>query len=331
MVRPQYDITDLESFKKFLDTSVGYLEKASLKDLGDFSDNGKIRNAGSGNYTVYWQWYNELGYENYQGEPYCAGAVSTMMSSAFGLEKAKKLLEGDLFIYCPDLYTRFHPKGRTYSTPKEGDVALFWSDSLGRWGHTGIVYSVDSNGSGYTTWEANTTAGNDCVVRNGGATCRKHYTLGQRKVVFCRPDYEGNGISTSVNTNLEEFGILTSNVTKLTCTASTTLNVRKIPGGSIVGCIKHGEKVNATKKCFLNGDAWFYIPSKEGWCSAKYFEGWIRECSCGRWWYILDGYKYYVNSIHIIDGEPYYFDDTGYMFEGTITFKTNENGVLIKA
>ena len=74
MVRPQYSYKTLDEFIAFLNTAVGYLEKANKSNLGDFTPNGKIVNAGSANYTVYWQWYSELGYGNLQGEAYCAGA-----------------------------------------------------------------------------------------------------------------------------------------------------------------------------------------------------------------------------------------------------------------
>lgn len=331
MIRPQHNYTSLEEFRTFLETSLNYLEKANGSDLGDFTVAGKSRNAGYNNYTVYWQWYKELGYGNLQTQPYCAGAVSTMMVSAFGLSKTKKLLCGDLYVYCPDGYNKFKNQGRIYSTPKKFDIVFFWSSSLNRWGHTGIVIDVDSNGKGYTTWEANTSSGNDVVVRNGGATTRKHYNLNSStKVAFGRPDYEGNGISLIKPTNeLTMYNISTSS-TMLTCTVDTNLNVRNYPvTGNIVNSIYHGEKVTATKKTFVNGDPWLWIPEKDGWVSGKYFTGWLCEKTANnRWWFVLDGYSWYSNKEVNILGSTYYFDDTGYMFEGTITKKTDSNGAL---
>ena len=329
MVRPQYSYKTLDEFIAFLNTAVGYLEKANKSNLGDFTPNGKIVNAGSANYTVYWQWYSELGYGNLQGEAYCAGAVSTMTVSAFGLEKAKKLLCGDLFVYCPTGYNQFKAKKRIYSTPKRGDVVFFWSDSLGRWSHTGYVIGVDSNGNGYTTWEANTSSGNDVVVRNGGATCNKHYTLGQRKVAFGRPDYEGNGISISGKPSLQYVEIGTD-VNKLVCTTEV-LNIRDYPGtGNIISSSKKGEKVTPSKKCFIDGKAWFYIDEKKGWASGSYFTGWVYEKSNNRWWYLLDGYKYYVDKIVNIGGKRYFFDSSGYMFVGTFLIQTDASGAIIE-
>lgn len=328
MVQPLYNYTNINDFVTFLNQPLNYLEKATVSDLGDWTDAGKIRNAGYNNYTVYWDWYNSYGLGNYQGSAYCAAAVSMFFVSGFGYEKAKKLL-GDFFIYCPTGYNQFKNKGRIYKNPRVGDVVFFWSDSLGRWGHTGIVVGVDADGSGYTTVEANTSSGNDVVVRNGGATCRKHYTLGARRAEFGRPDYEGNGISLSEQPKVT-YSIGTGSLHPLTVTASA-LNVRSSIGtnSTVVGSLSYGETVVPDKKAFLNGDPWFHVPAKNGWISAKYLTGWVQEHDYqDKWWYLLPGYKWYTNTIEEIDGYHYFFDASGYMFKGTITLSTNDDGVL---
>ena len=339
MTRPQYNYTSLKEFFAFLQTAVGYLEKADGSDLGDFTSAGKTRNAGYNNYTVYWQWYKELGYGSMQKEPYCACAVSTMMVNAFGLAKTKKLLCGDLYTYCPTGYKQFKNASRAYSTPKAGDVVFFYSSSLGRYSHTGIVIAVDSDGKGYTTWEANTSSGNDVVVRNGGATCKKHYSnVGSRNEKFGRPDYEGNGISISGTgsastedpmKNVTIYNIGTGSI-GLKCTVSSVLNVRSTPvTGSPIGSIKPNEIVIPSKKCFIDGAPWFYIESKGGWASAKYFTGWIQEKDDNnQWWYLLPNYTYHTDSLESIDGAIYYFGSNGYMFNGTVTFESDSTGAL---
>lgn len=329
MIRPQYNYTSLSQFFNFLKTSDGYLEKANGTNLGDFTPSGKVVNAGSANYTVYWKWYKELGYGNMQGSAYCACGVSTMLVSAFGLTKAKKLLCGDLFVYCPTGYNQFKNSKRIYTNPKPGDVVFFYSDSMGRYSHTGWVVGVDSNGKGYTTWEANTSSGNDIVIRNGGATCYKHYTLGQRKVAFGRPDWEGNGISYETSKEIESVEIGTDS-NKISCTTEV-LNVRDYPSnGNVIDSIKKGEKITPTKKTFVDGKAWYYIEEKKGWASASYFTGWILEKSNNRWWYLLEGYKYYVDKIVNIGGKRYFFDSNGYMFIGTFLIQTDSSGAIIE-
>lgn len=329
---PNYNFKTLDDFLKSLEIPFGYLEKASSANLGDFTESGKIVNAGYNNYTIYWDWYKSIGYGNYQAQPYCAAFVSTWMVAGFGLETAKKLLCGDLFIYCPTGYNNFKNKGRIYSNPKPGDVVFFWSTSLNRWGHTGYVIGVDSDGKGYTTAEANTSSGNNTVVRNGGATCRKHYTLGASKVAFGRPKYEDYGISTVTkeNISMKTYAIGTSKK-GITCLAET-LNVRTEPStGAVAFQIKKGDIVVPEKKTFVNGAPWFYVRfgKKYGWCSAKYFQGWIQEKDDnGKWWYLKKDYTYPKNVIEDIDGDDYFFGADGYMFVGTISFTTDANGVL---
>ena len=75
LTRPQYSYNNLQDFETFLNSTLGYLEKASMANLGDFSPSGKTVNAGFGNYTIYWEWFKQLGYGNWQGSPYCAGYV----------------------------------------------------------------------------------------------------------------------------------------------------------------------------------------------------------------------------------------------------------------
>ena len=64
MVIPYKNYNNLPDFIDYIDTFVGYLEKATVNDLGDFTDAGKIRNAGYNNYTIYWDWYKQIGYGN---------------------------------------------------------------------------------------------------------------------------------------------------------------------------------------------------------------------------------------------------------------------------
>ncbi len=332
-----YNVLNLSSVDehiKNLETYLGYLEKATAGNLGDFTAAGKVVNAGYNNYTIYWDWYKTLGYGNMQQQPYCAGFVSTTLAIAFGLETAKKLLCGDLFIYCPTGWNQFNAKKRIYNKPQFGDVVFFWSASLGRWGHTGFVVGVDANGKGYTTIEANTSSGNDVVVRNGGATCRKHYVLGSGKVAFGRPDYAACGITLHpktedivlttypIGTGANGLQILADSIYVRTDPGATTQN-------SIVTTLTNKDVLFPTKKAFVNGAPWFYDKKAGGWISAKYMTGWIQEFSDhDKWWWVEKDYKYPVDQIRAIDGNSYFFDSAGYMFTGRITFETDANGVL---
>ena len=101
-------------------------------------------------------------------------------------------------------------------------------------------------------------------------------------------------------------------------------------GTVVIDSIKKGEKVTPSKKTFVDGKAWYYIEEKKGWASASYFTGWILEKSNNRWWYLLEGYKYYVDKIVNIGGKRYFFDSSGYMFVGTFLIQTDNTGAIIE-
>ena len=323
-------IKSLEEFGKLLESTIGYLEKASARDLGDFTPTGKVTNAGSNNYTIYWDWYKQITKKNLQKEPYCAGYVSVMLASAFGVETAKKLLCGDLFVYCPTGHDRFEASGKIHSTPEPYDIVFFYSDKLKRWSHVGFVSTVARDGKMFTTIEANTNAGNNYVIRNGGATARKSYRMDSGiRFAFARPDYAGYGISVTKKEadNRIDYNVGTGK-TGLRVMVNS-LNVRHSPGkdGYVLSKLGKYQCVFPTKKTFIDGNPWFYFPELKGWCSGLYFEGWVQEKDAGnRWWYMLEGYKYPVNQILGIDGQMYYFDANGYMLVGTIELSTDDDG-----
>ena len=153
---------------------VGYLEKKSNAKLDD-----KVANAGSKNYTKYWRDVKP----DFQGESWCACFVSWCFMVTFGQEAATKLLKHFPFVYCPTLAAK-----TTAKTPKRGSVMLFWRPAKNRYGHTGIVYDVDST---YVyTIEGNTSTGSE-VIENGGGVHKKKYRLSSldAKTKYFMPDY----------------------------------------------------------------------------------------------------------------------------------------------
>lgn len=329
------DIQNLKTkteFESFLEQCIGYLEKANGKDLGDLTPEGKIRNAGSANYTLYWQWYKEQFGLNYQAQAYCAGWVSIMLTLAFGKEQAQKLLCGSPFVYCPDGYNQFKRYGRIHTTPEIFDVAFFWSNNLNRWGHVGWVIKVlkDDKGhiTGYVTIEANTTSTQNTVVRNGGTTARKSYSLDDRKVAFGRPDWAGCGILDGSKPSLEVYAVATGEVG---LRVLADINVRINPGttSNILGTIKAGSIVRPSQKAFdQRGVRWFYIDELQGWISGNFVQGWIYEYGNERWWYALPNGNWYSHTVKEVDGCIYAFDDAGYMITDPITLYPNKIGAL---
>lgn len=161
-------------------TWTGYLEKASSRDLDNFT-----ANAGSNNYTCFARDYYKHTGGNYQGQAWCAMFVSEVFVQQFGLESAKKMLGGALYHYCPTGVNQFKTAGRWYKSPEPGDVIFFTNGS--RAYHTGIVTEVTS--SRVKTIEGN-TSGASGVIANGGGVCQKSYSLVDSKIMgYGRPHW----------------------------------------------------------------------------------------------------------------------------------------------
>lgn len=166
---------------------IGYLEKKSNSQLDD-----KTANAGSNNYTKYWQDIKP----DYQGQPWCAVFVSWCFMKAFGLDKAKKLLKHWPYVYCPTMSELF-----TLNTyPKIGDIVIFYHN--GTFTHTGLVTAVI--GDKFYTIEGN-TSGASGIIANGGGVCQKSYYNSKLPgTKFCTPDY--SLVTSSTETTNTEGG-----------------------------------------------------------------------------------------------------------------------------
>lgn len=165
-------MTAIDKVINIAKNEVGYMEKASNKDLYD-----KTANAGSNNYTKYW---DEL-YPSLQAQPWCAIFVTWIFVKAFGEDTAKKLLKVYPFTYCPSMAKCFELN----ANPKKGDIVLFYRK--GEFAHTGIVTKVE--GDKFYTIEGNTSAGST-IIPNGGEVCNKsYYNSNLPGTKFVTPDY----------------------------------------------------------------------------------------------------------------------------------------------
>lgn len=154
------------------EAEIGYLEKASNKDL-----DSKTGNAGKANYTKYNRDLKaECGVGSLNAQ-WCQAFVDWCFLKAFGKAVAKQLIY-TFTNYTPTGSNAFKKKDRYIKrgkgTPKRGDVIYFYSSSKGRIGHVGIVYKV--SGTTVYTIEGN-TSGASKLVTNGGGVCKKSYKL----------------------------------------------------------------------------------------------------------------------------------------------------------
>ena len=178
--------------QRVIDTAlseVGYLEKATNKNLDD-----KTANAGSKNFTKYARDLAKAKYFNGSktGVAWCAVFVAWSVWKPFGKAAALELLcqptKDNCGAGCKFARNYFKAKGRLHtSNPQPGDVIFFYSKDKSSIAHTGLVYAVD-NKKVYTV-EGN-TSGASGVISNGGGVCKKSYALTYGRIAgYGRPNY----------------------------------------------------------------------------------------------------------------------------------------------
>ncbi len=211
---------------KIAKKEVGYQEKKS-NALLQF----KHKNVGMNNYTKYGK------ARSCNGSPWCDAFVDWCFIKAYGKTKAKELL-GGFSNYTPEsakLFKIYIKKGE--QKPKVGDVIFFYSSSMGRICHTGLVYKVENNR--VYTIEGN-TSGDSNFNRDGGQVAYKSYSLNEDRIHgYGRPKYDKKP------------------------TVKTTLNCKLYKKNNVVSgnyCkIEKGSVVTFVKDC---GDGWSRIKYK---------------------------------------------------------------------
>lgn len=147
---------------------VKYQEKKSSYLLD--SKNG---NVGKNNYTKYARDYYKWTNINVQGMAWCDTFVDWCFITAYGVKKARKLL-GGFSAYTPTSASYFKKMNQWFKEPEIGDIVFFYSSSLGRIAHTGIVYDYDDK---YVyTIEGNTSSNLTTLERDGGQVAYKKYS-----------------------------------------------------------------------------------------------------------------------------------------------------------
>ena len=172
---------------------IGYEEKASNANLEDFH-----ANRGRNNYTKF---QPLAGAGN--GDYWCQYFIDGIAVEATGsIAKAEELLcmpsSKVMSGYTPACAGYFKKANRWYTTPQVGDIVYFYTSSLGRISHVGIVVSVNSAAKTFTTVEGNTSS--MTFDRNGGCVGTHVYSyqnVGGRNRVngFGRPRYSASASS----------------------------------------------------------------------------------------------------------------------------------------
>jgi hypothetical protein len=156
---------------------IGYLEKKTNAQLENFT-----ANAGSGNYTLFGQWYGA----GWNGQPWCAMFVSYCADKA-GVQTSiiPKHASCSVGVSWFKRVGRWHD--RAGYTPEPGDIIYFTQNGKTA-AHVGIVTKVDKNRV-YTV-EGNTSGGST-LIANGGGVAAKSYLLAYDKILgYGHPGYE---------------------------------------------------------------------------------------------------------------------------------------------
>lgn len=174
-------------------SEIGYIEKASNRDLDDPKANPSA--AGSGNWTKYARDLDAVGFYNTKknGYPWCDVFFDWLLFKCFGLEMMMKMTgqpkgAANSGAGCGDSMFFYRQIGQVFDTPQAGDQIFFWNSTRTAKAHTGLVVAVE-NGRVYTI-EGNTSASSG-VVDNGGCVAEKSYPMDYTRIAgYGRPKYE---------------------------------------------------------------------------------------------------------------------------------------------
>lgn len=239
------------------------------------------------------------------------------MDSAF--EAGKKLMGVDYTQFTLAGKALLSRRGRIGREPHIGDKVYFYSQSLGRVAHVGIVVSVEKSGDRYSieTVEGNTSSAS--FDRNGGCVARKKYIFSLREVggtnrinCFCSPLFGGNTCTVEelVKVACEEIGYEEK--------ASNAGLDGKHTNVGRNNYTKYGEWYK--ENCDGNHPA-YWCEQLTSWCAYKAckmhqknsFTGWVQFD--GKWIYEFNGVVLKGRWIKHSD-RWYVTDEAGYMITG---------------
>ena len=238
-------------------------------------------------------------------------------------EAGRKLLCGDYSAYTPTGKSYFVKKGRFGNTPHFGDVVYFYTSSLGRVSHVGIVSSVEFSNGLYTieAVEGNTNAG-VTFERDGGETATKRYEVLPSQI---GGTHRINGFGTP------QFGADTCSAEQFVAMAKTQLGyIEKQSNKDLESFTGNIGSQNFTKygkfysdivgdKTYLNGQwcqmfvSWVAYHAVANARNSK--TGWVQQDD-GSWMYWYPHGVQVIADWAYIEGRWYVFDASGRMIRG---------------
>lgn len=234
----------------------------------------------------------------------------------------KKLLCGNYSQYTPTGKDYFVKAGRFSSTPSVGDIVYFYSNSLKRVAHVGIVVDLRKSAYRYEirTVEGNTTSGSD-FSRNGGCVALKEYSFkiseigGTNRINgFGHPIFNSGecDIDTFIETAKKELGYMEKETNS--DLDSKTANV--------------GDKNFTKYGAWYGGNGLYWCQQFVSWCAYMACKTYQVEKATG-WRKFRGNWRYQINGKYVFDrwikenDRWYVLDGSGSMVKGW--FKDGDN------
>ena len=214
------------------------------------------------------------------------------------------------------VYKYYIGKNMFFSEGRRGDIILMLTGDSGGGrsvNHAGLVVSRNNDGS-YETIEGNT---GNADIANGGMVMNKTRTMngmGYRIVGFARPDYNKKAV-TPGDTHPGQLMPREIPISARLTIRGAGVRVRKTynADGGIIRVLSAGEVVHAKGRIANGQDSKIHIA--DGWISASYVEGWVKDYNDNRrWWYLEKGYRYPIKEWRNIGGKDYCFGRDAYLF-----------------
>lgn len=229
-------------------------------------------------------------------------------------QRGQAALCGDYYQYTPTGASRFKQAGRWTLTPSRGHVAFFYSSSLKRISHTGIVTWATRNAD--ETWNIETIEGNTSSAeksRNGGE-CRRKMYYNQR--IGSGAWFDGFGIPV--------YGAETCSTEAVIEVAESQIGYKeKASAKDLEDFDANQGSANYTK--YSAFAPWFSTPAQwcaqfVSWCfyqacAAKAVSGWIWQDD-GSWMYRKTDGQLARDEWQLIDGRWHAFLHDGRMVTG---------------
>ena len=236
-----------------------------------------------------------------------------MINNAY--EAGKRLLCGAYTQYTPSGKGLFLKSGRYGKEPKIGSIIYFYSNTMGRVAHVGVVVSVSTlNGRFHIKTIEGNTSSKEAFVRNGGCVAIKEYVFpvsdvgGKNRINgFGYPRFDDSTCS------VDDFlRVLFNEVGYLEKASNASLDDKTANAGD-KNYTKYGK--------WYGGNGLYWCQQFVSWCAYTACS-WAKNAQATEWLNVDGKWNYKLHGVMVkgqwlkIDDRWYVFDEAGNMITG---------------